>query len=429
MSRPPLRLYEIRARWLPGDPLVGRLAVAPTQGSRSGIPQNPRLSPGASPAGAGMRFQYDGDWAESGVALGADLPLGHGVQHPRLGKTAFGFLEDRAINAAVFPIFNDPASPLAGLPEGTGRLEAAALLLPHKTDALGALSVTPVDAEPLPERGRVKSQSELPELIYAYHAMERGKAAAGEIALLQKGLTLPGRRPVFTVERRSEAQTARLRSMLDPIDRPLWMHMALVAARRCGIRTVETELEHEMGENVLFTRRADRTGSSADSPFEKPLLTLSGATLARRADSPRPVSPGYLALADILNAGGAAPAEDLPQMWRRIAFGLLTGGAGDSLQRWQFHREPLGWRLSPAHTLEWNPAAQGPGLTMDGRRRLSCADDAIPYARYFGLTVSDAKGILMEMRRILSGWEGIAEEFGADARDIACMAPLFEENL
>ncbi len=36
---------------------------------------------------------------------------------------------------------------------------------------------------------------------------------------------------------------------------------------------------------------------------------------------------------------------------------------------------------------------------------------------------------LMEMRRILSGWEGLAEEFGADPRDIAYMAPLFEENL
>ena len=33
------------------------------------------------------------------------------------------------------------------------------------------------------------------------------------------------------------------------------------------------------------------------------------------------------------------------------------------------------------------------------------------------------------MRRILSGWEGLAEEFGADPRDIAYMAPLFEENL
>ena len=381
MRSPSLRLYEIRARWLPGDPLVGRLAVPLSTGPRSGTLQDPGASPAqAARAAAVMRFQYDGDWVESGVPLGADLPLEHGVLRPRLGKSAFGFLEDRAISAPVFSIFNDPAAPLSGLPEGAGRLETTALLLPHRTDSLGALSVTPVDVDPLPERPRVKRQSELPELIYAYHAMERGKAGSDEVSLLQNGLTLPGRRPVFTVERHREAQTARLRSMLDPIDRPLWMHMALVAAKRCGIRTVETDLEHEMGENILFTRRADRRGANADAPADKPLLTL-------------------------------------------------TGGAGDSLNRWQFHREPLGWRLSPAHTLEWNPSAQGRGLTMDGRRRLSCADDAIPYARYFGLTVSDAKGILMEMRRILSGWEGLAEEFGADPRDIAYMAPLFEENL
>ncbi|MFQ8815121.1 MAG: hypothetical protein ACLR8J_03250 [Sutterella wadsworthensis] len=80
--------------------------------------------------------------------------------------------------------------------------------------------MTPVDVDPLPERPRVKRQSELPELIYAYHAMERGKAGSDEVSLLQNGLTLPGRRPVFTVERHREAQTARLRSMLDPIDRP-----------------------------------------------------------------------------------------------------------------------------------------------------------------------------------------------------------------
>lgn len=430
MRSPSLRLYEIRARWLPGDPLVGRLAVPLSTGPRSGTLQDPGASPAqAARAAAVMRFQYDGDWVESGVPLGADLPLEHGVLRPRLGKSAFGFLEDRAISAPVFSIFNDPAAPLSGLPEGAGRLETTALLLPHRTDSLGALPVTPVDVDPLPERPRVKRQSELPELIYAYHAMERGKAGSDEVSLLQNGLTLPGRRPVFTVERHREAQTARLRSMLDPIDRPLWMHMALVAAKRCGIRTVETDLEHEMGENILFTRRADRRGANADAPADKPLLTLTGATLAARQESPRPVPPGYLALADILNGGGAAPKEDLPQMWRRIAFQLLTGGAGDSLNRWQFHREPLGWRLSPAHTLEWNPSALGRGLTMDGRRRLSCADDAIPYARYFGLTVSDAKGILMEMRRILSGWEGLAEEFGADPRDIAYMAPLFEENL
>ena len=33
----------------------------------------------------------------------------------------------------------------------------------------------------------------------------------------------------------------------------------------------------------------------------------------------------YLGIADILNSDGASPAEDLPKVWRRMAFALLTG--------------------------------------------------------------------------------------------------------
>lgn len=35
----------------------------------------------------------------------------------------------------------------------------------------------------------------------------------------------------------------------------------------------------------------------------------------------------YLGIADILNSDGASPAEDLPKVWRRMAFALLTGAA------------------------------------------------------------------------------------------------------
>ena len=43
----------------------------------------------------------------------------------------------------------------------------------------------------------------------------------------------------------------------------------------------------------------------------------------------------YLGIADILNSDGASPAEDLPKVWRRMAFALLTGAA-DAPERWLF---------------------------------------------------------------------------------------------
>ena len=58
-----------------------------------------------------MRFQYDGDWVESGVPLGADLPLEHGVLRPRLGKSAFGFLEDRSGEGRVGEEGRTPGAP------------------------------------------------------------------------------------------------------------------------------------------------------------------------------------------------------------------------------------------------------------------------------------------------------------------------------
>ena len=72
MRSPSLRLYEIRARWLPGDPLVGRLAVPLSTGPRSGTLQNPGASPAqAARAAAVMRFQYGGDFTLYTVEHGA----------------------------------------------------------------------------------------------------------------------------------------------------------------------------------------------------------------------------------------------------------------------------------------------------------------------------------------------------------------------
>ena len=415
------RIYDVRAGWLTERPLIGRLAVPLNTRTRSGLLKNSAQN-GISSASE-MRFQYDAAWVDRGFSMGTDLPLTRGVLTPRPGKTTFAVLEDRAIGQSILPLFSDSTHPSPYWSDEIGRQANAAVTLPHPTDALGALAIHSADDTPATDRFRVRRTSELPDLIYAFHAWERAKADAADLTLLQRASTLPGQRLVFTVERDRVPQTVRLRSMNDPIDRPLWLHLSLLAAQRCGIRTVKSTLEREMGENVLFTTRADRTPQGA------PLMTLSAAVLAERHPGVRPFAPGYLAIADILNREGATPSDDLPQVWRRMVFMAMTGGSGDMLHRWLFVRHPLGWRLAPAHSLEWFPNGGRPGLTIDGRRRLTMPDDALPLAPYFGLTVTDAKAILMDMRRTLSAWEDMALEIGADPRDLALMAPIFDENL
>lgn len=66
------------------------------------------------------------------------------------------------------------------------------------------------------------------------------------------------------------------------------------------------------------------------------------------------------------------------------------------------------------------------GITLDGRRQLVEADDAVSVAAYFGLRPTDAKMRLMSIRRTLHDWEALALEDGANPSDIGLMASLFD---
>ena len=467
------RIYSVRAGWLEKNPLIGRLSIPILRDSRSGTSQKssdfrqPSLSSGS--AGSMLpAFQYDADWLDHGFPIGADLQFDRSIQTPPPGKRVFGFMADRALSSRVMSIVvNDEPRDLR-LKADAGPDETAALLFPHPDAAFGGLVIeeeeqsgrkTPKSggsavlaakekAERLKLRSPIRRTAELYETIYAYHAAERGKVGPSDLTYLRRALTLPGRSPVLSVLRDNEMQTARLSSLNDPIDRPLWLYIALEMARECGIPVVPSAIEHEMGDSILFQKRVDRApeADNPEGPRVKKLPVFSAATLVstHRPGSARPVPFSYLAMADILNREGAAPAKDLPLMWRRIVYRLMTGGAAaDTPRTWLFVREPLGWRLLPAHTLEWiSPAFMGAltgrdgvlpvfnrvgkGLTMDGRQTLTHPDDALRFAPYFGLSQSHAKMIMMDMMKILSDWENRVYDWQANPNDITTMAPIFD---
>ena len=60
----------------------------------------------------------------------------------------------------------------------------------------------------------------------------------------------------------------------------------------------------------------------------------------------------YLEIADAVRQHGAAPVEDLKQLWRRIVFSILISNTDDHLRNHAFLYEGNdGWRLSPAYDL------------------------------------------------------------------------------
>jgi serine/threonine-protein kinase HipA len=411
-----MRIYDVKTR---GDVprLIGRLRFGSNKSSRSVSPSQMRGFVASEAV-----FQYDAAWLDDGFAIGADLPLIPAPQRPVPGHRLFAFLEDRALPAAVLPLYKEePADPR--LTEGSSDDEALAVLLPDSAQSFGAAAIYPSGTAETPAAEPISVSAQMDDLVYSAHAYERGKARLNECQLLRRALTLPGPRLRFAMDRSGEPVEVMIRTFSDETDLPLWRRFSLALAERCGIRCVKSELLRQMGESVLVSSRADRDDGG------RPLFALTGAALsARPANEPGiRKAPGILELADILNREGAAPSEDLPQLFRRMLCRLLTGSAGITGRETLFTREAYGWRLAPAQGFAIGEATGTP-LTADGRRPIASADAAVPLSRYFGVSTREAKAILSDMKRVLSSWDTLAAEIGADAREIAYMSQAFQTD-
>lgn len=385
-------------------------------------------------------FEYDDAWLSEGFALSHDLPLKNGPILPTKGKRLFSFLEDVRLDPEIRFLMEEAKDKGVSLdwtldvkPE-----EAAFTFLLEENSSLGALSVTlEGDVKPLAPSflaRRLSLRPALPvfqsrgdELLYAHHAAERNRARKAELELLLSARTLPGRTPVYSVlvDKRPVVATFGLSS--EPVHAALWQGFSLEIARSVGIRTVTPTLRMLMGEPVLLRTRADRDAGN------RPLASLSAKALIAPKGTGLRRTITYSDIVDFLTREGAAPKEDLPEVWRRMAFTLLTGPTGDHPGRWLFVR-PVGvhsdgWRLAPAHSLTFT----SPSLSARGGMKLRAGsarfttDEAITYAPYFDLSIQEAKRFVLTVRRRLLDWDADAREYGIPPREIEAMADAFED--
>ncbi len=128
------------------------------------------------------------------------------------------------------------------------------------------------------------------------------------------------------------------------------------------------------GRAVLLVSRFDRRGSER-VPF------LSAMSMLDAVDN-EPHS--YLEIADGLRLFGAQPRQDLEQLWRRIAFGVLINNTDDHLRNHGFlYQSAAGWVLSPAYDLNPMPVDLAP-------RALTTAIDLDDPTASLELTLSTA---------------------------------------
>ncbi len=421
------RYYDVWAMDGVHPQLIGRLAFPFSKESSSGTHsfRNPLFLP---------KFQYATSWLTDGFSLGHDLPLVPDIQRPQTGLSNFQFLLDREVNNTALELIESAVKPQ--WPEGASDVEKRSVLATSLPRAFGAIALTPTgtvpDAlksadlteEPRHLLGGLVRLNDLERLLHAWQRFERGKIEHKALSLLAKTCGLPGRRLNPLILKDGRSVILRVRGAGDVVDTPFWKGFALTMAKSCGIPTVQLERLYAQGEAVSVATRLDRNDA------DQPLLVLSASTLAHRALTPsgRPQALTYLAMADILNREGASPREDLKLMFKRLLYTHWVSPGVDSPDRWQFERTPLGWRLSPAHALDWQSPDSVPSttpLTMEGRTRIRDVNDLMSWAPYFGLTVKAAKTLLDEMQFTFRHWEDEALAQEADPNDLAVMGQLF----
>ncbi|MCA9618604.1 MAG: HipA domain-containing protein [Myxococcales bacterium] len=122
---------------------------------------------------------------------------------------------------------------------------------------------------------------------------------------------------------------------------------------------------------------------------------------------------------------GAAPAADLEQLWRRIAFFVCISNVDDHLRNHAFMLEPSGWRLAPAYDM--NPVAWGDGLSLnisdvDNAQELALVREVAPY---FRVSEARAHAIVDEVVGAVRDWRGVAERWGIGREERERMAGAF----
>jgi serine/threonine-protein kinase HipA len=169
-----------------------------------------------------------------------------------------------------------------------------------------------------------------------------------------------------------------------------------------------------------MVRRFDRR-SNARIHFAS-AMTLTGHTDGDGASN----GASYLEIAEVIMSHGAAPREDLLELWSRIVFNILVSNTDDHLRNHGFLLDPRGgWRLSPAYDMNPVPASSGLALNIDESDNARDIDLARSVAPYFRIDHARAAAIVARIAEAVRGWREHAAELGITRSEQDDMADAF----
>ena len=375
-------------------------------------------------------FEYDTQWLKAHPGrffLDPDLQLFRGRQYAPMDKKLFGIFADSCPDRWGRLLMRRREAILASRENRKPRQlsETDFLLGVHDEARMGALRFS------LQENGPFLSCDSdmaappwvaLRDLEAASIAFEQDQDTLNDRwlrQLLAPGSSLGGARPKATVRAADGALwIAKFPSRHDEQNTGAWEQVAHELAKACGLNVPESRLERYSNTGSTYlVKRFDRAGT-------RRIHFSSAMSLLGETDGAS--GSGYLDLAEFIRRAGAAPKEDLAELWKRIVFSMAISNTDDHLRNHGFLLTEKGWRLSPMYDV--NPVPYGEMLSLnvtpdDARIDL---DLAVEVASFFGLTGKEANIEIEKMLSIIRGqWRSIASECGLSREAQNEMAEAF----
>ena len=380
-------------------------------------------------------FAYASQWLRSrdSFEISPDLPLREGFVTRRAPSdldSPFPFaLADTAPDAwGVRVIKRAHAKRRAQDPTLTPLTAFDYLACVDDFSRIGALRLLDSEGEFLRSSAhhRTPQLLELGKIAAAAHKVEEGNDTEEDLSyLLGKATSLGGLRPKCTVlEEDGGLAIGKLASIHDERSNVRGEVLALRLLTHAGSQAAAARMVTIEAADVAIVRRFDRNSEGARVPY------LSGGSLLQaRRDEDR----AYTELADAIRRIGAAPAEDLRELWRRLVINLLITNVDDHLWNIGFLYAGDGkWRLAPAFDVNPFPdkARESKTWLSEASGPITSLEQLLGEASYFGLTRAEAEEGAGAIAMKLARWReiGTSKEVGLTEAALAELAPAFEHE-
>ncbi|HEX8145025.1 MAG TPA: HipA domain-containing protein [Pyrinomonadaceae bacterium] len=376
-------------------------------------------------------FEYDEAWVKSKLRFPLEplLKIDVGTHHTLPGKPLFGAIGDSAPDRWGRALMKRAERKAA---EHEGRMprtlmEIDFLLMVEDGIRQGALRFRDVGTQEFLANSEriIPPLIELPRLLAASERVVEDRDSDEDLRLLlAPGSSLGGARPkAAVVDTDGSLSIAKFPHSSDEYNVELWSGVALSLAARAGVEVPAHRVADVAGRQILIVRRFDRVGGNR-VPF------LSAMSMLGASDGE---DHSYLEIVDAIRQYGADVAHDLPQLWRRLAFGVLVSNVDDHLRNHGFLYDTAkaGWRLSPAYDINPVPIDVRPrvlSMMIDDQDNTASFDLVLEVGDYFGLRTDDMKVIVGEVASAVSRWREEAGLLGISNSEITRMASAFEHD-